>query len=113
MTSFEERERSFEKKFALDEELKFRAAARRNRLLAQWAAEKLGLSGVDVDDYIKAVRKADLVEKGDEDVFRKVKKDLDDKGVRISESELRKTMADLLATAVRTIEAEAKGRSAS
>jgi hypothetical protein len=113
MTSFEERERSFEKKFALDEELKFRAAARRNRLLAQWAAGKLGLSGADVDDYIKAVRKADLVEKGDEDVFRKVKKDLDDKGVRISEGELRKTMSDLLATAVRTIEAEAKGRSGS
>jgi hypothetical protein len=108
MTSFDERERSFEKKFAMDEELRFRAAARRNRLLAQWAAEKLGLSGAEVDDYIKAVRKADLLEKGDDDVFRKVKKDLDDKGVRVSEVELRKTMADLLATALRTIEAEAK-----
>jgi hypothetical protein len=113
MTSFDERERAFEKKFALDEELKFRAEARRNRLLAQWAAEKLGLAGAEVDDYVKAVRKADLVEKGDEDVFRKVKQDLDDKGVPISEVELRKTMADLLATAVRTIEAEAKNRSAS
>jgi len=113
MTSFEERERAFEKKFALDEELKFRAEARRNRLLAQWAAEKLGLTGAEVDEYVKAVRKADLVEKGDEDVFRKVKQDLDDKGVRISEVELRKTMADLLAAAVRTIEAEAKSRSAS
>src|SRR5690349_19734043 len=106
MTSFDEREKAFEKKFALDEELKFRAAARRNRLLAQWAAEKLGLSGAEVEEYIKAVRKADLVEKGDEDVFRKVKQDLDDKGVRISEMELRKTMADLLAAAVRSIEAE-------
>jgi hypothetical protein len=113
MTSFDERERAFEKKFALDEELRFRAAARRNRLLAQWAGEKLGLSGPEVEDYIKAVRKADLVEKGDEDVFRKVKQDFDDKGVRISEVELRKTMADLLATALRTIEAEAKNRSAS
>jgi len=113
MTSFDERERAFEKKFALDQELKFRATARRNRLLAQWAAEKLGLSGAEVDDYIKAVRKADLIEKGDEDVFRKVKQDFDDKGVHISEIELRKTMADLLAAAVRTIEAEAKGRSAS
>ena len=113
MTSFDERERAFEKKFALDEELKFRASARRNRLLAQWAAEKLGLSGAEVDEYIKAVRKADLVEKGDEDVFRKVKQDLDHKGVRISEVELRKTMADLFATAVRTIEAEAKARSGS
>ena len=113
MTSFDERERAFEKKFALDEELKFRAEARRNRLLAQWAAQKLGLTGAEVDEYVKAVRKADLVEKGDEDVFRKVKQDLDDKGVPISEIELRKTMADLLAMAVRTIEAEAKNRSAS
>ena len=113
MTSFDERERAFEKKFVLDEELKFRAEARRNRLLAQWAAEKLGLTGAEVDEYVKAVRKADLLEKGDEDVFRKVKQDLDDKGVPISEIELRKTMADLLAMAVRTIEAEAKNRSAS
>ena len=113
MTSFDERERAFEKKFALDQELKFRAEARRNRLLAQWAAQKLGLTGPEVDEYVKAVRKADLVEKGDEDVFRKVKQDLDDKGVPISEVELRKTMADLLAMAVRTIEAEAKNRSAS
>jgi len=113
MTSFDERERAFEKKFALDQELKFRAEARRNRLLAQWAAQKLGLTGAEVDEYVKAVRKADLVEKGDEDVFRKVKQDLDDKGVPISEIELRKTMADLLAMAVRTIEAEAKNRSAS
>jgi len=113
MTSFEERERSFEKKFALDEELKFRAGARRNRLLAQWAAEKLGLSGAEVDEYIKAVRKADLVEKGDEDVFRKVRRDFDDKGVRVSDVELRKAMSDLFAAAVRAIEAEAKGKSAS
>jgi hypothetical protein len=112
MTSFDERERSFEKKFALDEELKFRAAARRNRLLAQWAAAKLGLSGAAVDDYIKAVRKVDLADKGGEDVFHKLKRDLDDKGVRVSDGELRKTMTDLLATAVRQIEAEAKSRSA-
>src|SRR5262245_56455874 len=113
MTSFDERERSFEKKFALDEELKFRAAARRNKLLAQWAAAKLGLSGADVDEYIKAVRKADLVEKGSEDVFRKVKKDLEDKGVRVSDGELRKIMADFLTAAVQTLEAEAKSKPAS
>ena len=93
MTSFNDREKSFEKKFAMDEELKFKAEARRNKLLAQWAAEKLGLSGAAVDDYVKAVRKADLAEKGDEDVFRKVKKDLDDKGVRVPDAELRKAMA--------------------
>lgn len=112
MTSFNDRERSFEKKFIMDEELKFKAESRRNRALARWAAEKLGLSGTAVDDYVKAVRKADLAEKGDEDVFRKLRKDLDDKGVRVSDSELRKVMADLLAVAVQEIENEAKGKPA-
>ena len=111
MTSFNDREKSFEKKFAMDQELKFRAEARRNKMLAQWAAEKLGLSGAAVDDYAKAVRKADLVEKGDEDVFRKVRKDLDDKGVRVSDGELRKAMADFLHAAVEQIEGEAKSKS--
>jgi hypothetical protein len=111
MTSFSDREKSFEKKFAMDEELKFRAEARRNKLLAQWAAEKLGLTGPAVEDYIKAVRKADLVEKGDEDVFRKLRKDLDDKGVRVSDGELRKAMADFLHAALQQIEDEAKNKS--
>jgi hypothetical protein len=108
MTTFNDREKSYEKKFAMDEELKFRAEARRNKLLAQWAAEKLGLSGTAVDDYVKAVRKADLVEKGDEDVFRKVRKDLDDKGVRVSDVELRKAIGDFLAVALQQIETEGK-----
>jgi len=108
MTTFNDREKSFEKKFAMDEDLKFRAEARRNKLLAQWAAEKLGLSGTAVDDYVKAVRKADLAEKGDEDVFRKVRKDLDDKGVRVSDVELRKAIGDFLAVALQQIEAEGK-----
>jgi hypothetical protein len=111
MTSFSDREKSFEKKFAMDEELKFRAEARRNKMLGQWVAEKLGLSGAAVDDYVKAVRKADLVEKGDEDVFRKVRKDLDDKGVRVSDGELRKAMTDFLLAAVQQIEGEAKSKS--
>jgi hypothetical protein len=111
MTSFNDREKAFEKKFAMDQELKFRAEARRNRLLAQWAGEKLGLSGAAVDDYIKAVRKADLAEKGDEDVFRKLRKDLDDKGVRVPDAELRKAMADFLLTAVQQLEAEGKSKS--
>ena len=111
MTSFSDREKSFEKKFAMDEDLKFRAEARRNRLLAQWVAGKLGLSGAAVDDYVKAVRKADLVEKGDEDVFRKVRKDLDDKGVRLSDGEWRKAMADFLLEAVQQIEGDAKNKS--
>ena len=97
MTTFDEREKSFEKKFAMDEELKFKAESRRNKCSAQWAAEKLGLSGPAVDDYVKAVRKADLAEKGDEDVFRKIKKDFEDKGVAVPDAELRKAMAEFLA----------------
>jgi hypothetical protein len=108
MTTFNDRERSYEKKFVMDEELKFKAEARRNKLLGQWAAGKLGLSGAAVDDYVKAVRKADLTEKGDEDVFRKLRKDLDDKGVSVPDSELRKVMGDLLAAALQQIESEAK-----
>jgi hypothetical protein len=108
MTSFEDRERSFEKKFALDEELKFRSEQRRNRLLAEWAAGKLGMEGAAVDDYVKAVRKADLTSKGDEDVFRKVRADFDAKGVAVSDAELRRAMVDLLTTAVSQIETERK-----
>jgi hypothetical protein len=111
MTTFNEREKSFEKKFAMDEELKFKAESRRNRMLAQWAAEKLGLSGPAVDEYVKAVRKADLAEKGDDDVFRKIKKDLEDKGVRVADTELRKAMSDFLVAAVQQIEGEAKSKS--
>lgn len=108
MTTFNEREKSFEKKFAMDQELKFKAEARRNKLLAEWAAVKLGLSGPAIEDYVKAVRKADLAEKGDEDVFRKLRKDFDDKGVAISDAELRKAMADFLVAAATQIEAGSK-----
>src|SRR5262245_10248546 len=108
MTSFEERERSFEKKFALDEELKFRSEQRRNRLLAEWAAGKLGIEGAAVNDYVKAVRKADLASKGDEDVFKKVRADFDAKGVAVSDAELRRAMAELLSAAVSQIETERK-----
>jgi hypothetical protein len=108
MTTFNDREKSFEKKFAMDEELKFKAESRRNRSLGQWAAAKLGLSGAAVDEYIKAVRKADLAQKGDNDVFEKIKKDLSDKGVGIPDAELRKTMDEFLADAARQIQAEAK-----
>ena len=108
MTSFNDREKSFEKKFAMDEELKFKAEARRNRLLGQWAAGKLGLSGTAVDDYIKAVRKADLAQMGDDDVLQKIKTDLKDKGISVADSELRKAMDDFLATAVQQLQAESK-----
>ena len=108
MTSFNDREKSFEKKFVMDEELKFKAESRRNRLLGQWAAAKLGLSGAAVDDYVKAVRKADLAQKGDEDVFQKIKKDLADKGLSVPDGEVRKAMDEFLADAARQIQAEAK-----
>src|SRR5262245_15598947 len=86
MTTFDEREKAYEKKFAMDQDLKFKAEARRNRLLAEWAGAKLGIMGAALDDYIKAVRKADLAEKGDDDVFRKVKKDLADKGIEVADA---------------------------
>ncbi len=108
MTTFDEREKSFEKRFALDEELKFRSEQRRNRLLGEWAAAKLGIAGPGVDDYVKALRKADLATKGDEDVFQKLRKDFDAKGAAVSDAELRKAMSDCLALAVSQIEAERK-----
>ena len=69
MTTFDKREKGFEQKFAHDADLKFKAESRRNKALAEWAGAKLGLSGADLEDYIKAVRKADLAEKGDDDVY--------------------------------------------
>ena len=103
MTTFDDREKAFERKFALDQELRFKAESRRNKALAEWAGSRLGLAGAE--EYIKAVRRADLTEKGDEDVFRKIRKDFDAKGVAVSDAELRKQMGELLAQAVRDIEA--------
>jgi hypothetical protein len=108
MTTFDDREKSYEKKFAMDEELKFKSEQRRNKLLAEWAAEKLGITGPGVDDYVKAVRKADLASKGDEDVFQKVRKDFDEKGVAVPDAELRKAMGECLSKAIEQIETERK-----
>lgn len=105
MTTFDEREKGFEKKFAMDQDLRFRAESRRNKMLAEWAAAKLGITGDAVEDYIKAVRKADLAEKGDDDVLRKVKQDFADKGLAIDEAEIRKVMGEFIAKAVSDIEA--------
>ncbi len=104
MTQFDDREKAFEKKFAHDADLKFKAESRRNKALAEWAGAKLGLSGAELEDYVKAVRKADLAEKGDDDVFRKVKADLEAKGQGVADTELRKVMGDLLAKAVAEVE---------
>ncbi|MGE5512670.1 MAG: DUF1476 domain-containing protein [Bacteroidota bacterium] len=108
MTTFDERERAFEKKFALDQDFKFRAEARRNKLLAEWAGAKLGITGPALEDYLKAVRKADLAQKGDDDVFQKVRKDFADKGLSVPDSEIRKAMHDFLTQAVAQIEGEKK-----
>jgi hypothetical protein len=108
MTTFDKREEGFEKQFAHDEELKFKANARRNKLLGLWAAEKLGLTGTDADAYSKEVVAADFEEAGDEDVFRKVRKDFDAKGVNQSDHQIRRTMQELMATAVAQIKAGTK-----
>ncbi len=108
MTTFDEREKGYEKMFAHDQDLKFKAESRRNKLLAEWAASKLGISGPAVEDYIKAVRKADLAEKGDEDVVRKIRKDFDDNAVKVSDAEIRKAMGQFLAEAVKQIESAPK-----
>jgi hypothetical protein len=108
MTTFEDREKGFERKFAHDEELKFKATARRNRLIGLWAAEKMGLSGDDAQAYAREVIRADLAEPGDEDVFRKLRADFDAKGVDQSDHQIRRVIGEMMVEAVRQIEAEAK-----
>ena len=105
MTTFDKREEGFEKKFAHDEELRFKATARRNKLLGLWIAQKLGMSGADADAYAKEVVQSDFEEAGDDDVFRKVRKDLDAKGVATSDQEIKTQMVELMAQAVSQIEA--------
>jgi hypothetical protein len=101
MTTFDKREEGFEKKFAHDEELRFKAMARRNKYLGQWAAQKLGISGGEAEAYAKSVVVADFDQPGEEDVFSKVRKDFDAKGLTtISDREIRTAMNDLLAKAV-------------
>ena len=105
MTTFDKREEGFEKKFAHDEELQFKAGARRNKLLGLWEAEKLGLSGPAAETYAKEVVIADFEEAGDNDVFRKIRKDFDGKKIAIGDQEIRRTMDELLAKAVEQIKA--------
>jgi len=105
MTTFDKREEGFEKQFAVDEELKFKATARRNKMLGLWAAAKLGLSGAEADAYAKEVVVADLEEAGDHDVFGKIRRDFDAKGVPDSDHQIRRTMDELMAKAVQDIKA--------
>jgi hypothetical protein len=104
MTTFDKREEAFEQQFAHDEELKFKATARRNKLLGLWAAEKLGLSGAEADSYALAIVMADL-EAGNHDVARTIRKDFDAKGVNQSDHQIARTMTELMARAVADIQA--------
>jgi hypothetical protein len=105
MTTFDKRREGYESKFARDEELRFRAVARRNKLLGLWAAEKLGKSGEDAQAYGREVVRADMQEAGDEDVFRKIRGDFDAAGVAQSDHQIRRTMEELMIEAVAQIEA--------
>ena len=105
MTTFDKREEGFEKQFAHDEELRFKATARRNKLLGLWAAQKLGLSGDEAEAYAKDVVLADFEEAGDHDLFRKIRRDFDAKGVTESDHQIQRTMIDLMAKAIEAIKA--------
>ena len=105
MTTFDQRKDAYENKFAHDEELRFKATARRNKLLGLWAAEKLGKSGADAEAYAKSVVVADYEEAGDEDVVRKVKNDFALASVTVADTEIRTVMTELLIKAADDIQA--------
>lgn len=103
MSSFDDRKDNFEKKFAHDQALRFRAEARRNKLLGQWAAGLMGLKGDEAEEYAKSVVKSDFEEAGDDDVFRKVKKDLSAAGIDQSDHQIRRHMDEFMAEAINQI----------
>ena len=92
MTSFDERQKSFEKKFVMDAELQFKVSAKRNRYLAEWVAIKMGKNDEEKENYIKEVIKADFIEPGDEDVFKKIKDDFERASIPMQDSEIRNQM---------------------
>ena len=106
MSGINDREKAFESKFAHDEALRFKAEARRNKLLGLWAAEKLGKSGDEADAYAKEVIRSDFEEPGDEDVFRKIRTDFDAAGVEQSDHQIRRTMDELMAKAREQVASE-------
>ncbi len=103
MSGIDDREKAFEKKFAHDEALRFKAEARRNKLLGLWAAEKLGKSGDEAENYAKEVIRADFEEPGDEDVFRKIRADFDSNNVDQSDHQIRRTMEELMHEAMQQV----------
>lgn len=104
MSGFDKRREGYESKFAHDQDLKFKATARRNKLVGLWAAGKMGLTGAAADEYAKEVVKADFEEAGEEDVFRKIRRDFDAKKLAISDHQIRREMEDLMTTAVEQIQ---------
>jgi len=106
MSQFKDREKAAETEFSLNKELEFKATARRNKLLGQWAAGLMGFEGEAIDAYAREVIESDFEEAGDDDVYRKVKADLDTKGVVQSEHQIRKQMENLMTTAIEQVRAE-------
>ena len=107
MSGMDDRGDAYENKFAHDAELQFKAEARRNKLLGEWAAEKLGKTGDQINEYAKEVVRSDFDEPGDEDVFRKIRADFDNAGVDQSDHQIRRTMEDLMTTAIDQIKNKA------
>jgi hypothetical protein len=108
MATFDERQKGFEKKFEKDQELQFKATARRNRLLGLWAAELMGMKGADADAYAKDVVKSDFEKPGEDDVFDKIMTDLKAKSVNQSEHQVRRKMEELLGVAKQQLMTEVK-----
>lgn len=104
--AFKDREKGFEAKFKLDQERKFKAESRRNRLVGQWAAGQLGLSGAAVDDYVRSVVRTELDEPGSEDVIRKIKADFDSNKIAIDEDDIRAELDRQMAVALEQVSKE-------
>ena len=105
MSEFHKREEAFEQKFAHDEELKFKATARRNKMLGLWAAQKLGLSGAQAENYAQSIVMAEFEQGGDSAVMAKVRKDLEAKGVGQSEHQVTRMMTEFMERAIADIKA--------
>ncbi len=105
MTTFDKREEGFEQQFAHDEELRFKATARRNKLVGLWAAEKLGLHGAEAESYAKSVVMSAFEDAGEHDLARKIRQDFDAKNVVQSDHQIGRAMNELMAKAVADIQA--------
>ena len=103
MTTFDDREQAFERMFVHDEDMRFRALARRNKVLGQWAAEQLGLSDQEAPTYVEEIRKSTVVAQGDEQIVRKLSHDFERAGVPVSEGEIQERMNEVLAKAIAQI----------